>query len=129
MSMAGSDISMNQFQIVTDADYVYVEKGNNQGKIKKSDLLSSLFQGRGDVTSNLDDYTTTGFYGINGGIYNTGVVSYGMLLVFNGTGVAGGGLGNPIVQIAFNGYHPAVAMKIRVCWTDKWSDWKSVTLT
>ena len=43
------DIAMNQFQIVTDADYVYVEKGNNQGKIKKSDLLSSLFQGRGDV--------------------------------------------------------------------------------
>ena len=123
------DIAMNQFQIVTDADYVFVEKGKNQGKIKKSDLLSSLFQGRGDVTSNLDDYTTTGFYGINGGIYNTGVVSYGMLLVFNGTGVAGGGLGNPIVQIAFNGYHPAVAMKIRVSWTDKWSDWKSVTLT
>ena len=33
------DIAMNQFQIVTDADYVYVEKGNNQGKIKKSDFI------------------------------------------------------------------------------------------
>jgi len=38
--MAGSDIAMNQFQTVTDADYVYVEKGNNQGKIKKSDLYN-----------------------------------------------------------------------------------------
>ncbi len=40
--MAGSDIAMNQFQIVTDADYVYVEKGNSQGKIKKSDLVELL---------------------------------------------------------------------------------------
>lgn len=36
------DIAMNQFQIVTDADYVYVEKGSSQGKIKKSDLLSLI---------------------------------------------------------------------------------------
>ena len=33
---------MNQYQIVTDADYVYVEKGNSQGKINKSDLISKL---------------------------------------------------------------------------------------
>ena len=32
---------MNQYQIVTDADYVYVEKGNSQGKIDK-DTISSL---------------------------------------------------------------------------------------
>ena len=32
---------MNQCQIVTDADYVYVEKGNSQGKIDK-DTISSL---------------------------------------------------------------------------------------
>ena len=37
--MAEQDIKMNQFQVVTDADYVYVEIGNNQGKIKKSDLI------------------------------------------------------------------------------------------
>ena len=33
---------MNQYQIVTDADHVYVEKGNSQGKIGKSDLISKL---------------------------------------------------------------------------------------
>ena len=33
---------MNQYQIVTDADYVYVEKGNSQGKIKKSDLVEVI---------------------------------------------------------------------------------------
>ena len=36
------DIKMNQFQVVTDADYVYVEKGNSQGKIGKSDFISKL---------------------------------------------------------------------------------------
>ena len=39
------DIKMNQFQVVTDADYVYVEKGNSQGKIGKSDLISKLLAG------------------------------------------------------------------------------------
>ena len=33
---------MNQYQIVTDADHVYVEKGNSQGKIKKSDLVEVI---------------------------------------------------------------------------------------
>ena len=45
--MAGDDIAMNAFQIVTDADYVYVEKGNSQGKIGKSDLISKLLAASG----------------------------------------------------------------------------------
>ena len=37
------DIKMNQFQVVTDAPYVYVELADgSQGKIKKSDLISKL---------------------------------------------------------------------------------------
>ena len=36
------DIPMNQFQIVTDADYVYVEKGNSQGKITAEDLMEQM---------------------------------------------------------------------------------------
>lgn len=35
------DIAMNQFQVVTDADYVYVEKGNSQGKIKSNILFQN----------------------------------------------------------------------------------------
>ena len=34
------DIKMNQFQVVTDAPYIYVELADgSQGKIKKSDLV------------------------------------------------------------------------------------------
>lgn len=41
--MAEQDIKMNQFQVVTDADYVYVELADgSQGKIKKSDLVEVI---------------------------------------------------------------------------------------
>lgn len=41
--MAGDDIAMNQFQIVSDAPYVYVELADgSQGKIKKSDLVEVI---------------------------------------------------------------------------------------
>lgn len=41
--MAEQDIAMNQFQIVSDAPYVYVELADgSQGKIKKSDLAEVI---------------------------------------------------------------------------------------
>lgn len=43
--MAEQDIKMNQFQIVSDADYVYVEKGNSQGKVDKKQLGKILREG------------------------------------------------------------------------------------
>ena len=53
--MAEQDIKMNQFQTVTDADYVYVEKGNNQGKIKKSDLQGVLAKSFVHAEYNVDE--------------------------------------------------------------------------
>jgi len=48
--MAGNDIAMNQFKVLTDVTYVYGEASDSsQGKIRKSDLLSKMFQYRGDV--------------------------------------------------------------------------------
>ncbi len=47
---------MNQYQIVTDADHVYVEKGNSQGKIKKNDFFNLLpFKNYGIVEGSLDE--------------------------------------------------------------------------
>ena len=58
---------MNQYQIVTDADHVYVEKGNSQGKIKKNDFFNLLpFKNYGIVEGSLDEigsgfgYNSTG---------------------------------------------------------------------
>lgn len=52
--MAGQDMPMNGFPIVTSADYVYVELANgSQGKIKKSDLIglfNNIYVSRAHIT-------------------------------------------------------------------------------
>ena len=127
--MAEQDIREDQMTSVSSVDYVRGLKGKDSVLVSPVELLGLVFQGKGNVSSNIDNYTKTGFYGINDSIYKTGVISYGMLLVFSGVNVAEAAGGNPIVQIAINGYHPAVAMKVRVRWESTWSGWKSITLT
>lgn len=39
--MAGDDIAMNAFKVLTDVTYVYGEKSNNQNKIAVEDLAKS----------------------------------------------------------------------------------------
>ena len=128
-SMAEQDIREDQMTITNTVDYLRGLKGKDSVLVTPAELLGLVFQGRGNVSSNIDNYIKTGFYGMNDSVYKTGVISYGMLLVFSGVNVAEAAGGNPIVQIAINGYHPAVAMKVRVRWESTWSDWKSVTLT
>lgn len=42
------DIAMNQFQVVTDVEYIYGETANgSQGKIKMSDLFTRVFAYKG----------------------------------------------------------------------------------
>ena len=72
---------MNQYQIVTDADHVYVEKGNSQGKIKKSDLLNAMFQ-KGSLAQNANDLVQTGIYR-GGNIENTPSNDVSAIIVFN----------------------------------------------
>ena len=127
--MAEQDIKENEMTSVSSVDYVRGLKGKDSVLVTPAELLGLVFQGRGNVSSNIDNYTKTGFYGINDSVYKTGVISYGMLLVFSGVNVAEAAGGNPIVQIAINGYHPAVAMKVRVRWESTWSEWRSITLT
>ena len=56
------DIAMNQFQVVTDAEYIYAEATNgSQVKIKKSDLLNAMFQ-KGSLAQNANDLVQTGIY-------------------------------------------------------------------
>lgn len=84
--MAEQDIAMNQFQIVSDAPYVYVELADgSQGKIKKSDLLGALFQSRGEVPSKGYNYCSkSGVYDIVKGVSlpdgPTYGVEYGVLM-------------------------------------------------
>lgn len=80
------DIAMNEFQIVTDAEYIYAETANgSQVKIKKSDLLGALFQSRGEVPSKGYNYCSkSGVYDIVKGVSlpdgPTYGVEYGVLM-------------------------------------------------
>ena len=115
------DIAMNQFQIVSDADYVYVEKGNSQGKIKKSDLLSEVFQYRGSLSQYDDTSLKIGFYiDLNNATGRpSNLYEYGMLLVFP--------IGNTMI------FHVHIdtrsIINFRVYSSGKWAEWKSITLT
>ena len=90
------DIAMNQFQMVTDAPYIYVELADgSQGKIKKSDLANVV----GEIMANLGSFfvpfkgtiksfntdlksiTTQGIYQVQG--FGVGTDDDGLLIVLN----------------------------------------------
>ena len=124
--MAEQDIKMNQFQIVSDAPYVYVELADgSQGKIKKSDLLNAMFQ-KGTPVKDYNLNTEIGIYYINVSVNGTingpsNSISYGILFVLKG-------LNNYIVQIACS-VTDLLNVFIRTRTELAWSDWKSITLT
>lgn len=53
--MAGDDIAMNQFQIVTDADYVYVGKTDSGQAKMELPSLSALLSIKGIGITSLND--------------------------------------------------------------------------
>ena len=123
--MADDDIKMNSFAQATDAAYIYAESSNgSQVKIKKSDLLSEVFQYRGDVSENYDNFIENGIYQIYSGANVTNAptgIGYGMLLVFKTKFY--------LFQIAMDVRPSNISVKLRTNSGPAWSDWKSVTLT
>lgn len=119
--MAEQDIKMNQFQVVTDADYVYVEKENSQGKIKKSDLFNGLFIGKGTFEGDVNELTQPGMYYINGKTQNVPSGYSGLMVVFYfGRATA------QIVYNVFNGEFKKRALLYNNGKWDTWSDWKTM---
>jgi len=120
------DIAMNQFQVVTDAEYIYVEATNgSQVKIKKSDLLNAMFQ-KGTPVKDYNLNTEIGIYYINVSVNGTingpsNSISYGILFVLKG-------LNNYIVQIACS-VTGLLNVFIRTRTELAWSEWKSVNIT
>ena len=76
------DLAMNQFQVVTDVEYIYGETANgSQVKIKKSDLLNAMFQ-KGSLAQNANDLVQTGIYR-GGNIENAPSNDISAIIVFN----------------------------------------------
>lgn len=120
------DIAMNQFQVVTDAAYIYAEASNgSQVKIKKSDLLNAMFQ-KGTPVKDYNLNTEIGIYYINVSVNGTingpsNSISYGILFVLKG-------LNNYIVQIACS-VTGLLNVFIRTRTELAWSEWESVNIT
>ena len=127
-NMAEQDIKMNQFQIVTDADYVYVEKGNSQGKIKKGDFFNL-------IPAYTKMYSASEEVDCNSLPYNSKVVCYKLV---------NGPVPNGYSFIVTTGYSPSwmtqimstmggnggIRIFVRSFYNGStWSEWKSITLT
>ena len=124
--MAEQDIKMNSFAQATDAAYIYAEAANgSQVKIKKSDLFTSVFAYKGLLSSDKDLNTIS-----ENGIYysafamNSPENVSGLLLHYAEKDMAS--------QILINSRNGELYTRSRVYNTgnwDKWSEWKSITLT
>ena len=124
--MAEQDIKMNSFAQATDAAYIYAEAANgSQVKIKKSDLFTSVFAYKGLLSSDKDLNTIS-----ENGIYysafamNSPENISGLLLHYAEKDMAS--------QILINSRNGGLYTRSRVYNTgnwDKWTEWKSITLT
>jgi len=113
------DIKMNQFQIVSNASYVYVELADgSQGKIKKSDLLGALFQDRGTFEGDVNELRTAGMYYVTGNTKNTPPGYYGLMLVFK----SGAGIAQRVYSVFSKPSKERVLLYNGGNW-DTWSNW------
>lgn len=121
-----ADIKMSEFKEVDKVDKLLgLDDSGNGCCIRNDVLLDNLFQVRDTVSSDLDNYTSNGVYGINKDVYNIGLCALGMLIVFSAPGTAYGG--NPIVQFVINSNGVIIT---RIKWhVNDWSDWRTISFT
>ena len=124
--MAEQDIAMNAFTSATDAAYIYAEAANgSQVKIKKSDLFTSVFAYKGLLSSykDLNTISENGIY-YSAFAMNSPENISGLLLHYAEKDMAS--------QILINSRNGGLYTRSRVYNTgnwDKWTEWKSITLT
>lgn len=118
------DIRENAMTIASSVGYLRGLKGKDSVLIAPSNLLSEMFQYRGDVSENYDNFIENGIYQIYSGSNVTNApdgISFGFLLVFKTKFY--------LAQIALEVRPGNIAVKLRTNSGPAWSGWKSVTLT
>lgn len=117
--MAEQDIAMNQFQIVSDAPYVYVELADgSQGKIKKSDLKLQMYKTTTIKGGDLNNVVEAGEYIVWSTVANIPAYSFYWVKVIGST---------DFVQIAIS-FSDLKEYK-RSYVNGAWTEWKSISLT
>lgn len=122
------DIKMNSFASASDAKYVYAETlDGSQVRIKKSDLLSALFQDRGVIPNGNDlnnyHYGIFRVYPENGVVLNGPNFGRYILICFNSSG--------HIAQFAVNVHPGQYNFMYRAShdYGGTWNSWKSISIT
>ena len=118
------DIREDQMTVSSSVGYLRGLKGKDSVLIAPSNLLSEMFQYRGDVSENYDNFIENGIYQIYSGPNVTNApdgISFGFLLVFKTKFY--------LAQIALEVRPGNIAVKLRTNSGPAWSGWKSVTLT
>ena len=118
------DIREDQMTVSSSVGYLRGLKGKDSVLIAPSNLLSEMFQYRGDVSENYYNFIENGIYQIYSGPNVTNApdgISFGFLLVFKTKFY--------LAQIALEVRPGNIAVKLRTNSGPAWSGWKSVTLT
>ncbi|MCR6506143.1 pyocin knob domain-containing protein [Bacteroides muris (ex Fokt et al. 2023)] len=118
------DIREDQMTVSSSVGYLRGLKGKDSVLIAPSNLLSEMFQYRGDVSDNYDNFIENGIFQIYSGSNVTNApdgISFGFLLVFKTKFY--------LAQIALEVRPGNIAVKLRTNSGPAWSGWKSVTLT
>lgn len=126
------DIAMNAFKVLTDVTYVYGEASDSsQGKIKKSDLFSSVLSGNLNYPNgDINDLKVNGIYyvGSNPTAKAVGITFLGVFAA-----------PPAVMQIGYDSNYEedsaAIALKVRFvlrgngAFYSTWSKWRSISLT
>lgn len=121
--MAEQDIKENEMTPVSRVDYVRGIKGKDSVLITPNELLSAMFQDRGDASPNDFNDNLLGVSAINDSnskANNNPNISYGLLLTFK----SGSYWGQMAIHINATTFKFRTRNNI-----GNWTEWRSVTLT
>lgn len=132
------DIKMNQFQVVTDAPYIYVELADgSQGKIKKSDLVEVIRAAMPVATQG-----SKGLMSANGLIYKGNLGNDNLQNVGSSFGYASGYTDGSEITGPFLSFFTDSTLQIKASYTagslkfrtynsqtKEWTPWRSINIT
>lgn len=127
------DINMNEFSLIADAAYVYVEKSDgSQGKIRKNDFMALIKTELGysylknNPNNEIEDCNAIANYS-NNGLYNVGEQTLNRPSNSNHRAI--------LLVLSKNGYYYQEYIEVTTgkryyrYYTNSWSSWESINIT
>lgn len=118
-----ADKLMNEFTPATDIEYIYAETADgSQVRIKKSDLIGTLFEDRGYYEGDVNHLLISGMYYTNGNTLNA--IDSGLFIVFSSD--------QAVCQFSINVFNGILHFRSLTYndnnW-DIWTKWNTISFT